>query len=103
MQVRGMWALSAARLGDRNAELPLGDHLPRQRGLHTSFRARLAAVRGEHALARALFADAVQAGVNGLPWLHASAQVDLQGFTGDVNALPRSLRAGMLPNVQARR
>ncbi|MGH7719097.1 MAG: hypothetical protein ACREON_09675, partial [Gemmatimonadaceae bacterium] len=63
-----------------------------ERGDHTAFRARLAAIRGDQKRAASLFADAIRMGVDGLPWLHASAHVDLTLLAAVRSSLPVSLR-----------
>ena len=102
LQYRGLAAVSAARTGDRRAESLLGDVAPHERGDHAHFRARLAAVYGDTTRAAALFTEAARMGMDGLPWLHASAYHDLQLLRGVQAALPRSLRASASPPPPAR-
>jgi len=91
LDYRGLLALAETRLGRRDAEARLAEAQPRSRGGALAFRARLAAVRGDTTAALALFADAVSAGVAGLPWLHASANADLEMLGGARIGLPGSL------------
>jgi tetratricopeptide (TPR) repeat protein len=93
LQYRGLAAVSLARIGDPRAEAVLGDAAPHERGDHAHFRARLAAVYGDTTRAAALFAEAARMGMDGLPWLHASAYHDLLLLRGVQAALPKSLRA----------
>jgi tetratricopeptide (TPR) repeat protein len=93
LQYRGLAAVAAARTGDARAESVLGDASPHERGDHAHFRARLATVYGDTTRAAALFAEAARLGMDGLPWLHASAYHDLRPLRGVQSTLPRSLRA----------
>ncbi|HEU5185236.1 MAG TPA: serine/threonine-protein kinase [Gemmatimonadaceae bacterium] len=73
-QYRGLAALARARVGDmRGAERLLGDPPRFDRGEHTAFRARLAAIAGDSTAARTLFQRALGEIVGGYAWLHASA------------------------------
>lgn len=73
-QYRGLDALGRARLGDHaRASALLGDPPRAARGEHTTFRARLAAIRGDTAAARALRLQAKGEVSPGYAWLHASA------------------------------
>ncbi len=70
----GLAALVTARLGDTaGARRRLGMSPRYQLGDHTFYRARLAAIRGDSATARALFSEALAHGVDGYPWMHAAA------------------------------
>ncbi|HXI20876.1 MAG TPA: hypothetical protein VNH46_07310, partial [Gemmatimonadales bacterium] len=94
---RGLAAVTAARLRLPTADSLLGTPAPHQRGDHLMLRARFAAIAGDRAEALGLFNEAVQHGVDGLPWIHASAVYDLF-LLGDGRAsLPLSLRAGLAP------
>ena len=79
---RGYLALIRARSGDRRAETRLGEARPHELGRYTAFRARIAAVRGDTAAAVALLSQALRYGVNGFPWLHASAHTDFSRING---------------------
>ena len=73
-QYRGLAALARARVGDlRGAARLLGDPPRFDRGEHTAFRARLAAIAGDTTAARALRERALGEIVGGFAWLHASA------------------------------
>ena len=91
LDYRGLAALSAARAGDPRAESLLGDAEPQERGEHAHFRARLAAIVGDTIRAAALFSEAARLGLDGLPWLHATAYPDLLLLDGVRESLPRSL------------
>lgn len=91
LQYRGLAALSAARAGDARAEALLGDAAPHERGEHAHYRARLAAIVGDTLRAAALFSDAARLGIDGLPWLHASAYHDVRLLDSVRETLPRSL------------
>jgi hypothetical protein len=93
LDVRALAALSAARLGATDAEQRLGAAAPHERGTYTAYRARLAAIRSDHAHAATLLAEAVRAGVDALPWLHATARRDLEPLLAARVPLPASLRA----------
>ncbi len=70
----GLAALVSARLGDTaGARRKLGDSPRYQLGDYTVYRARLAAIRGDSATARALFSEALAHGLDGYPWMHAAA------------------------------
>jgi serine/threonine-protein kinase len=87
---RGMAAVSAARLGDDQAERLLPPPDARASGSLGAYRGRIAAIRGDTTRAVILLADAVEVGVDDLPWLHATAFHDLQ-LLGGSSAMPRSL------------
>ncbi|MGE5927363.1 MAG: hypothetical protein ACM357_08410 [Gemmatimonadota bacterium] len=82
LMYRGYLALIAARSGDRRADTRLGEAKPHELGRYTAFRARIAAVRGDTAAAVALLSQALRYGVNGFPWLHASAYPDFAPLAG---------------------
>ncbi|HEU4829436.1 MAG TPA: hypothetical protein VFT04_09585, partial [Gemmatimonadales bacterium] len=85
---RGYLALIRARSGDRRADTRLGEARQHELGRYTAFRARIAAVRGDTAAAVALMSQALRFGINGFPWLHASAHADLAPLLG-VDAFAR--------------
>lgn len=58
-------------------------------------RGRIAAALKDRERARLLFVEAVGLGIEGLPWLHASAARDLLELGPDRARLPISLRAGL--------
>lgn len=73
-QHRGLDALGKARLGDAAGALRLLGPAPRvARSEHTIFRARLAAIGGDTASARALRAQSLAEVSDGYAWLHAWA------------------------------
>lgn len=82
VEYRGRAAMLAARRGSLHPELVLGDAPSHDRGRHTVFRARLAAIDGDTAAAAALLSEAVRQGVENLPWLHATAHLDLAALRG---------------------
>ena len=78
---RGHLALIRARAGNpRGAAARLGGHEPHEAGRHTFFRARLAAIAGDTTAALALVSQALRHGVDGFPWLHASAYADFEAL-----------------------
>jgi tRNA A-37 threonylcarbamoyl transferase component Bud32/tetratricopeptide (TPR) repeat protein/TolB-like protein len=79
---RGFLALIRARAGDPRAAERLGGHQPHEAGRHTFFRARLAAIAGDTTAALALMSQALRHGVDGFPWLHASAYADFSALHG---------------------
>jgi serine/threonine-protein kinase len=89
---RGAAAAAAAHLGDPAADDRLGRAEPGERGTHTFYRARLAAIRGDGPRAVALFGDAVRDGVEGLPWIHAYLRPDLERLGSIQVRLPAALR-----------
>ena len=91
---RGFAALAATHLGERNAEQLLGEPPPRQQGDVLHYRALIAAANGDASRAVALFGDAMRHGVDGLPWAHATARIELRRLAGVRGSLPVSLRAG---------
>ncbi len=94
---QGMAAVSAARIGDPNAEQRLPAPTLRTTGSLTAFRARIAAIRGNTDQAVALFNEAIHLGVDDLPWLHATAFHDLQALGSAMSSLPRSLQSEGIP------
>lgn len=88
----GMAAVSAARVGDENAERLLPDAGIRTTGSTLAYRGRIAAIRGEPEQAAGLFADAVEQSIDDLPWMHASAYHDLALLETVQGSLPQSLR-----------
>ncbi|MCC6930138.1 MAG: protein kinase [Gemmatimonadaceae bacterium] len=70
LSFRGMAALSAARTGDRAAAARwLATPPPRERGALLLYEARLAAIDGDGERAITLLTDALEAGVDGFPWV----------------------------------
>ena len=94
IQFRGLVAVTAARLGATTAEAEarLGPSAPHERGEHTAWRARIAAVRGDARSAASLFAEAIRLGVTGLPWWHATAHNDLVLLRDVRGSLPGALK-----------
>ena len=75
---RGIYALCLARTGDPvAAEQLLEDGFEYSLGDRTALLARLAAIGGDPARAVSLLSVAFQQGLDGAPWLHASAWPDL--------------------------
>jgi tRNA A-37 threonylcarbamoyl transferase component Bud32/tetratricopeptide (TPR) repeat protein len=70
---RGMATLTRARLGDPDAARVLGEAPRFARGEYDLYRARLAAVTGDSAGARALRQQALSAVATGYAWLHSVA------------------------------
>jgi tetratricopeptide (TPR) repeat protein len=90
---RGMYALVAAHGGDTAlARQRLGDPPRFDRGSHTAYRARVAAVAADRERAIALLSEALSQGVGGLAWIHSSAQLDLASLAAD----ERFARLGLL-------
>ncbi len=88
----GMAAVSAARTGDPDAARLLPDPGIRTTGSTLAYQARIAAIKGDIEQAAALFADAVEQGIDDLAWLHASAYHDLALLETVQGFLPQSLR-----------
>jgi tetratricopeptide (TPR) repeat protein len=83
-EFRGLAALVLARAGESAAaRRRLGPPLAHDRGRHTAFRARLAAIAGDHELAVSLLSEALRQGVGSFPWLHASANHELSLLADD--------------------
>ena len=95
----GLAALATARWQGRTSDQSLGPARPYQKGRETFFRARLAAVNGDPERALALISEAVAAGVDGLPWMHAAANTDLELLGARRASLPQSLK----PELSARK
>jgi tetratricopeptide (TPR) repeat protein len=94
LQYRGLLALTLAHLGDHAAAEQLLGAPPRySRGGHSTFRARLAAIRGDKQAALAHWSEAVGGGVNGIVWMHAASRHDLALVASDSTFL----RLGVLP------
>jgi tetratricopeptide (TPR) repeat protein/tRNA A-37 threonylcarbamoyl transferase component Bud32 len=84
MPYRGLFALTQARLGNREAALRTLGPAPRyNRGEHLSYQARLAAVNGDRQASLALWSEAVGGGTGGLVWLHAAARRDIELVASD--------------------
>jgi tetratricopeptide (TPR) repeat protein/tRNA A-37 threonylcarbamoyl transferase component Bud32 len=84
LQYRGLLAVTLARLGQHAAADSLIGAPPRYgRGGYYSYRARLAAIRGDPGAALSLWSEAIGGGVNGIVWLHASARHDLSPVASD--------------------
>lgn len=84
LQYRGLLAVTLARLGQHAAADALIGTAPRYgRGGYYSYRARLAAIRGDPGAALSLWSEAIGGGVNGIVWLHASARHDLSPVASD--------------------
>jgi len=83
-EYRGWAAVTLARRGQPDEALrSLGDpphYLP---GSHSIFRARIAAIAGDGDRAFDLFSEALRQGVDGFPWVHASAFHDLEALRQD--------------------
>ena len=94
MLYRGFAALAATHQGEPDAGRLLGTANPRQQGELLQYRALIAAAGGDASRAVALLGDAMRHGVSGLPWVHATARVDLQQLAGVSASVPLSLRAG---------
>jgi serine/threonine protein kinase/tetratricopeptide (TPR) repeat protein len=95
MDYRGLAAVAAARLRLPDADSLLGTIRPHERGAATLLRARIATIRGHPEAALGLYSEATSLGVNGLPWIHASAAYDLFLLGEARSRLPFSLRAGL--------
>ncbi len=81
---RGMSALSVAQQGDRQAaENRLGPEPAYNREEYIAYRGRVEAALGDPNRALDLFSEALGRGVDGWPWLHASARSDLWRLAGD--------------------
>ena len=81
---RGLHALSLARTGDPVAAVELLDEgFEYSLGERTALLARIAAIEGDPARAVSLLSVAFQQGLDGTPWLHASAWPDLRLMESD--------------------
>lgn len=84
LRYRGLAALTAARRGDmKAAEGWLSPSSPRDTGEVLLFRARFAAISGDPERAIGLLTAALERGVDGYPWIPASAFRDLAPITRD--------------------
>jgi len=84
--------VAAARVLGRSTADQLAPPRPWGRGSNAFQRARIAAATGDTARARALFTEAVAIGIEGLPWLHATAVRDLMDLGPEVTRLPAGMR-----------
>jgi tetratricopeptide (TPR) repeat protein len=94
---RAFGALVRAHLGDTTAALRrLGSPPPYDRGEHTAYRARIAAIGGARDQAIELLTEALHRGIDGWAWRHADARQEFKLLAGD----PRfeRLMKGDLPN-----
>src|SRR5690606_28276515 len=74
LQYRGLRAVALARLGlVDSARVALGEPPRYARAEHTSYRARMAAVRGDTAQASALLEQTLREGYAGWPWFASTA------------------------------
>ena len=81
---RGLYALSLARTGDPVAAVDLlDDGFEYALGERTALLARIAAIEGDPARAVSLLSVAFHQGLDGTPWLHASAWPDLRLMQAD--------------------
>jgi len=81
---RGLYALCLARTGDPvSAARLLNDGFEYSLGDRTALLARLAAIEGDPSRAVSLLSVAFQQGLDGAPWLHASAWPDLRLMQSD--------------------
>ncbi len=81
---RGLYALGLARTGDPvAAEQILEEGFEYSLGDRTALLARVAAIGGDPARAVSLLSVAFQQGLDGAPWLHASAWPDLRLMESD--------------------
>ena len=95
LDYRGLAAVAAARLRMPIADSLIGSYRPHQRGAVTLLRARIATIRGQPEAALGLYSEATSLGLDGLPWIHASAAYDLFLLGEARSRLPFSLRAGL--------
>jgi serine/threonine protein kinase/tetratricopeptide (TPR) repeat protein len=89
--------VGAARLQRPEADSIMGKVLPHERGAADILRARVATIRGQPDAALGLYREGTELGLNGLPWIHASAAYDLFLLGEARHRLPLSLRAGLKP------
>jgi tRNA A-37 threonylcarbamoyl transferase component Bud32/tetratricopeptide (TPR) repeat protein len=82
LMYRGYLALIRARAGDPRAVNRLGEPRAHELGRYTAFQARIAAVARDTAAAVSLMSQALRHGIDGFPWLHASAHPDLASLRG---------------------
>lgn len=84
LQNRGLVAMGLARRGDGSAAVErLGTPGPNAAGEHAVYRARIAAILGEHDRAISLLAEALGQGVDGWVWVHTSAWHDFAAMRDD--------------------
>lgn len=93
LDYRILAAVGAARM--RRPDTLTGTILPHEVGAATMLKARLATIRGDKDAALGFYREATSAGVNGLPWLHASAAYDLFLLGEARSQLPVSLQSGL--------
>lgn len=95
---RGLAALAIAQDGDAAAARAMLGSRPRyDPGDYLSYLARIEAVVGTEAQAISLFSEALEEGVDGFPWLHASAFRDLWALR-DHPQFAQLLARGARPN-----
>jgi hypothetical protein len=79
VQHRGLHAVALARLGRTDEALSVLGTPPRYaHGEHTSYRARVAAISGDGALASALIEQTLREGFTGWPWFPGSSVRDFE-------------------------
>jgi tetratricopeptide (TPR) repeat protein len=91
----GWTALTTARTTGQDRSEAFSNPAPWARASNLLTRGRIAAARRERDRARLLLTEAVGLGIEGLPWLHATAARDLLELGTDRTLLPSSLRAGL--------
>jgi tRNA A-37 threonylcarbamoyl transferase component Bud32/tetratricopeptide (TPR) repeat protein/TolB-like protein len=102
LSYRGLAAVAAARLGLRTADSLIGSPRPHERGATALLKARIASIRADPEAALGLYSEATELGLEGLPWIHASAAYDLFLLGAARSRLPFSLRAGLNPPSAAK-
>jgi tetratricopeptide (TPR) repeat protein/TolB-like protein len=95
LDYRGLAAVAAARLGLPVADSFIARFRPHERGEVALLKARIATIRSNPEAALGLYSEATTLGVDGLPWIHASAAYDLFLLGEARSRLPLSLRAGL--------
>lgn len=95
LDYRGLAAVAAARLGLPVADSFIQNFKPHERGEVALLKGRLASIRSQPEAALGLYSEATTLGVDGLPWIHASAAYDLFLLGEARSRLPLSLRAGL--------
>lgn len=95
LDYRGLAAVASARLGMPGADRFIASFRPHERGEVALLKARLATIRSQPEAALGLYSEATTLGVDGLPWIHASAAYDLFLLGEARNRLPLSLRVGL--------
>ena len=88
-------AIIKARMENRDTSHELLPAQPWNQGADLFTRGRIAAATHDNPRALHLFAEAIGKGIEGLPWLHATAGRDLLELGPDRGRLPYSLRAGL--------